>query len=45
MMWLKDKPIKDLGNLPDPDVLAIQIVENLKAGLDNFRAIIAELKN
>ncbi|HTB51789.1 MAG TPA: hypothetical protein VK718_03365 [Ferruginibacter sp.] len=32
-------------NLPDPDILATEIVENLEAGLNNFRAIIEELKN
>ena len=43
--WLKDKSLADLDNLPDPDVLALEIVENLEAGLDSFRAIIAELNN
>jgi type I restriction enzyme M protein len=32
-----------LDNLPDPDELALEIVENLEAGLENFRAIIAGL--
>ena len=41
--WLKDKSLADLDNLPDPDVLALDIVENLEAGLENFRAIIASL--
>ncbi len=30
--------------LPNPDELALDTVENLEAGLDNTRAIIAELK-
>ena len=42
--WLKDKSLADLDNLPDPDELALDIVDNLEAGLNNFRAIIAELK-
>ena len=42
--WLKDKSLADLDNLPDPDVLALEIVENLEAGLDSFKAIIASLK-
>ena len=42
--WLKDKSLADLDNLPDPDVLALDIVENLEAGLESFRAIIASLK-
>uniref|UniRef100_UPI0040492E94 N-6 DNA methylase n=1 Tax=Flavobacterium sp. TaxID=239 RepID=UPI0040492E94 len=43
--WLKDKSLADLDNLPDPDELALDIVENIEAGLESFRAIIASLKN
>ena len=43
--WLKDKSLADLDNLPDPDVLALDIVENLEAGLESFRAIIASLNS
>jgi type I restriction enzyme M protein len=42
--WLKDKSLANLDNLPDPDVLALEIVENIEASLDSFRAIIASLK-
>jgi type I restriction enzyme M protein len=42
--WLKDKSLADLDNLPDPDELAEDIVENLEAGLENFKTIIASLK-
>jgi type I restriction enzyme M protein len=42
--WLKDKSLADLDNLPDPDELALDIVENIEAGLESFRAIIASLK-
>lgn len=41
---LKDKSLADLDNLPDPDVLAEEIVENLEIALDGFKAIIAQLK-
>jgi len=41
--WLKDKSLADLDNLPDPDVLALEIMENLEAGLENFRSIIKQL--
>jgi type I restriction enzyme M protein len=37
--WLKDKLLADLDNLPDPDVLAAEIIENLEAGLESFREI------
>ena len=38
--WIKDKSLADLDNLPDPDILANEIVENLESGLDSFRKII-----
>ncbi|OQP65863.1 DNA methyltransferase [Niastella vici] len=42
--WIKDKSLADLDNLPDPDELAQDIVDNLEAGLESFRTIIAALK-
>jgi type I restriction enzyme M protein len=41
--WLKDQSLADLDNLPDPDELASEIVENLEAGLESFKAVIAML--
>lgn len=41
--WLKDQSLADLDNLPDPDILALEIVENLEAGLENFRSIVGVL--
>jgi type I restriction enzyme M protein len=41
--WIRDKSLADLDNLPDPDVLATEIVENLEAGLESFRKIIESL--
>lgn len=41
--WLKDKSLADLDNLPDPDVLAEDIIENLEAGLESFREIMIRL--
>ena len=41
--WLKDKSLTDLDNLPDPDVLALEIVENIESGLESFKTIIASL--
>ncbi|MBI5193540.1 MAG: SAM-dependent DNA methyltransferase [Nitrospirae bacterium] len=38
--WLKDKSLADLDNLPDPDTLAAEIVENIEAGLESFREIL-----
>ena len=42
--WLKDKSLADLDNLPDPDVLAEDIVENLEAGLASFKEILNAVK-
>ena len=41
--WLKDKSLADLDNLPDPDVFAEDIIENLEAGLASFREIMLTL--
>lgn len=41
--WLKDKSLADLDNLPDPDVLAEEIIENLEAGLASFQQIVLSL--
>lgn len=41
--WLKDKSLTDLDSLPDPDVLAVDIIENLEAGLESFREIMTSI--
>ncbi len=43
VFWLKDKSLTDLDNLPEPDELAEEIIENLEAGLESFRAVLAGL--
>nr|WP_271253935.1 N-6 DNA methylase [Pseudanabaena sp. Chao 1811] len=43
IFWLKDKSLADLDNLPDPDILANEIIENIEAGLDSFREIMENL--
>ena len=43
--WLKDKSLADLDNLPDPDVLANDIIENLEAGIESFKVIMEKLNN
>jgi type I restriction enzyme M protein len=44
VFWLKDKGLTDLDNLPEPDTLAEEIIENLEAGLASFRAVLKGLK-
>ena len=43
IFWLKDKSLADLDNLPEPDELVGEIIENLEAGLESFRAVAAAL--
>ena len=43
IFWLKDKSLADLDNLPEPDVLAGEIIDNLEAGLNSFRDVAAAL--
>jgi len=43
VFWLKDKSLTDLDNLPEPDELAEEIIENLEAGLNSFREVLGAL--
>jgi len=43
IFWLKDNSLTDLDNLPEPDELAENIIENLQAGLDSFRSVLSAL--
>ena len=36
LFWLKDKSLTDLDNLPEPDELAEEIIENLEAGVESL---------
>jgi type I restriction enzyme M protein len=44
IFWLRDKSLEDSENLPEPDVLAQEIADDLQAALDQFSSIAAELK-
>ena len=44
IFWLKDESLEDSENLPEPDVLAQEIVENLGAALEQFSGIYSELE-
>ncbi|MBA4136176.1 MAG: DNA methyltransferase [Opitutus sp.] len=43
LFWLKDDSLADLDNLPEPEILAEEIIENIEAGLANFRTVVAAL--
>jgi type I restriction enzyme M protein len=42
--WLKDERLKDSANLPAPEIIAAEIVEDLQAALAQFAAIADDLK-
>ncbi|MCY4552035.1 MAG: class I SAM-dependent DNA methyltransferase [Candidatus Poribacteria bacterium] len=43
IFWLKDKNLINLDDLPEPDELAEEIIDNLEAGLNNFRKVLTGL--
>ena len=44
IFWLKDDALEDSANLPAPDVIATEIVDDLEAALEQFREIENDLK-
>ena len=34
IFWIKDESLEDTENLPEPDVIAQEIMENLEAALE-----------
>jgi type I restriction enzyme M protein len=44
IFWLKDDSLEDSANLPDPDVIALEIAEDLEAALEQFSEIATDLK-
>lgn len=45
IFWLKDESLEDSENLPDPDVIAADIVADLESALEQFREILDDLKS
>lgn len=44
IFWIKDKSLADLENLPTPDELAADIIDNLQSALECFRELQVCLK-
>ena len=44
-LWLKDESLEDSANLPDPDIIAAEIVEDLQAALAQFAEIASDSEN
>jgi len=43
IFWLKDKSLEDTDNLPEPGVIAAEIVEDLEAALEQMKLIADDL--
>jgi type I restriction enzyme M protein len=44
LIWLRDESLEDTANLPPPDVIAAEIVEDLEAALAEFAQVARSLK-
>lgn len=45
VFWIKDESLEDLDKLPDPDIIAGELVEELGAALEQLKEINNDLKN
>ena len=43
IFWLKDESLEASDNLPDPDIIAQEIVDDLESALEQFRLIANDL--
>jgi type I restriction enzyme M protein len=43
IFWLKDESLEESANLPEPDAIAAEIVEDLRAALEEFEAVLGDL--
>ncbi len=44
IFWLRDESLEDSANLPEPDVLAAEIMEDLQTALEQFALIAGDLE-
>ncbi|MGN1195968.1 MAG: hypothetical protein ACI4TA_00005, partial [Acetatifactor sp.] len=44
IFWIKDKSLVDMDNLPAPDELANDIIENLQSALESFQELQKQLR-
>jgi hypothetical protein len=45
IFWIKDKSLDDLDNLPEPDVIASELVQDLENALEQLREISTDLNS
>jgi type I restriction enzyme M protein len=43
IFWLRDESLEDAANLPEPDEIAAEIIEDLRAALEQLEAIQVDL--
>ena len=43
IFWIRDESLEETANLPEPEVLAAEIVEDLESALEQFRLIAEDL--
>jgi len=43
IFWLKDNSLEDSDNLPEPDVIGLEIIEDLEAALEQYKLIIEDV--
>ena len=41
--WIKDKSLTDFDDLPEPELLVEEIIDNLQSALENFKGIAREI--
>jgi type I restriction enzyme M protein len=44
IFWLRDESVEDMENLPDPEIIAKDIAENLRDALEQFKSIAEDLE-
>jgi type I restriction enzyme M protein len=44
LAWLRDESLEDSANLPDPDILAAEIADDLRSALEQVESILADLQ-
>lgn len=45
IFWLRDESLSESDNLPPPDIIALEIMEDLEAALAQMREIVADVSN
>ena len=44
IFWIKDESLEDTENLPEPDIIAGEIAENLQTAIEQFSLIYDDQK-